>query len=320
MFSFISNLKIRTKLFIAFSIVILIGIIAIVINIQIFNSINQKTDYIFGQIDPVRLAAFDLHESFDKDIRAIEEFGNGYAKADETEGVVSMNEDKIAEDIKTIEKSGFVAKAETESLKAILARDEVEDEKVFAARENEKINTKQHIVSPEAQKALEGFDSVSTEVSDAIDRVFEHIATYKANKIKELNIEVTKSKIIVVEAFALSVIVSFFVSLFVVISLSNAIRNIKNAASKMSEGDFSQRITNKSNDELGRVARTLNQMAESIQKSQSDLESVNFNLKEKLDELEKFQRLTIGRELVMADLKDEIKRLGGGSKRKFNKR
>jgi hypothetical protein len=46
-----------------------------------------------------------------------------------------------------------------------------------------------------------------------------------------------------------------------------------------------------------------------LQGMKEQLEKTNFDLREKIDELEKMSRLTTGRELRMVELKKEINRL-----------
>jgi len=113
----------------------------------------------------------------------------------------------------------------------------------------------------------------------------------------------------------------------------------------VSGGDLSARTDIKSRDEIGQLAKIFNEMLSSIQQSQKELKetdeelrSVNERLEErvtertselealkadlenmvreqteelksKLDELERFKKLTVGRELQMLELKKEIARL-----------
>ena len=111
-------------------------------------------------------------------------------------------------------------------------------------------------------------------------------------------------------------IISAFLGLFLAQIITRPLKKMVMVVKSMAEGDLTQRVDIKSKDEFGVLASNFNAMANQIDNSEKDLkqsseqlQTTNVNLKEKLDELEKFQRLTIGRELVMADLKDEIKEL-----------
>ncbi|MEK9154837.1 MAG: methyl-accepting chemotaxis protein [Patescibacteria group bacterium] len=145
--------------------------------------------------------------------------------------------------------------------------------------------------------------------------------------------------------FILSGFLVVFLSLLMIILLSQLLlrelKSVSDAADKISEGDLSARIKTKSKDEIGRLAIVFNKMLDKIENSRLELEKVNSSLtekvkgktselemaknslerevseqtvqlKEKLSELEKFKKLTIGRELKMIELKKKIEELEKG--------
>src|ERR1035437_10262813 len=123
------RIGIRTKIFLAFSAVIFISLLAIVYNFITLSSLLTQSNHIFKIIDPATEAAHDLQQSFNVDIHAIEGYGNGYTSdAGATEAIVSPAEDRIQADIKTIEESTLVPQNNTAKLKDILSRDETVDE------------------------------------------------------------------------------------------------------------------------------------------------------------------------------------------------
>lgn len=127
------------------------------------------------------------------------------------------------------------------------------------------------------------------------------------------------------------------------------ISKIKKGLNVIKKGDLSYRIALKSKDEIGDMARGVNEMTEKLEESYRDLEEkvkertieleeakksleikvlnrtrelkdLNVSLdaqvkertkdlQERLEELEKFRKLTVGRELRMAVLKEEIAKL-----------
>jgi len=129
----------------------------------------------------------------------------------------------------------------------------------------------------------------------------------------------------------------------------NPIVEIKKGLEKIGSGKLDYRIIPRSNDEIGDLALGLNEMAEKLEKTYETLEekvrertaeleelktsleirvqartrelkelaeSLEEKVKErtkelqkKIEELEKFQKMAIGRELKMVELKEEIKRL-----------
>lgn len=313
--------NIRTKLLISFFFIILVSILATVLNIWLLSSMQQKANHIFNLIDPVENAAYDLRQSFNVDIRAIEEYGNGFAEVDETETIVHAAEDKIAADIKEIERSGFVPKEYTNQLKKALEEDEVQDEKVFTLKEKEDNKTSKAMVSADLRSALIAFDEASGRVSKVIDEILNHLAKHRTEKINELQHTVGSSRLYIVSAFAASILVSFFIALITSYVLSKSVKKVRDAALKMSQGDFLQRTDIKSRDEIGELGKVFNQMAENIAKSQENLEKNDkelsenneileeqgLKLKDQLEQLRKFQRVTIDREMKMIALKEKLK-------------
>jgi methyl-accepting chemotaxis protein len=87
----------------------------------------------------------------------------------------------------------------------------------------------------------------------------------------------------------------------------------RNAANNISNGKLDTRVSIKSQDEIGELATTFNNMASEMDQSHGDLEQKVTERTQKLDqkvkELEKFKEVTVDRELRMIELKKEIKRL-----------
>ncbi len=72
--------------------------------------------------------------------------------------------------------------------------------------------------------------------------------------------------------YMMSVLVSFVIALVVMLFLSRKItapiRKIGTAAQQLAAGDFTQRVDICSNDEIGQLAKTFNEMADSLEKSE----------------------------------------------------
>lgn len=129
-------------------------------------------------------------------------------------------------------------------------------------------------------------------------------------------------------------LISFYFSKGVTQPLERLIKG----AIVIGEGDLKHRIEIKTGDEIEELGRAFNQMAEGLRRYQATLEESKTileikikartrelkelaesldeqvkqrtkELQEKINELEKFQRLTIGREIRMIELKKEIKKL-----------
>ena len=119
---------------------------------------------------------------------------------------------------------------------------------------------------------------------------------------------------------------------------TKALKNLVRVAEKASTGDLKERVTVKSKDELGYLAKVFNQMLGNLEESGIRLKEVNAGLeqrvvertkelneakaglektveqrtaelKEKLADLERFEKMAVGRELRMTELKEEIEML-----------
>ena len=154
------------------------------------------------------------------------------------------------------------------------------------------------------------------------------------------NVETIIKKSIVQNA-VISFSVLFLVLLifyFVFRSITNPLKKINMACQKVGEGNLDVKIDVKSKTEIGELATTFNEMIKELKKSQSALEEAKTTLEikvqsrtqelkeltkeqdetikektkqlqERVVELEKFQKLTIGRELKMIEQKKEIEKL-----------
>lgn len=97
---------------------------------------------------------------------------------------------------------------------------------------------------------------------------------------------------------------------------TGVIRNVEKlsqAALKIAEGDFSQRVGVQSQDEIGALANTMNYMAEHLGSLYHNLEGAvagrTKELNERLQELERFNKAMIQREYRVKELKEEVQAL-----------
>ncbi len=120
------------------------------------------------------------------------------------------------------------------------------------------------------------------------------------------------SMILIIFAILLSIIFSK--------TIVTPIVTIKNATKKIIQGNLDYQLNLKSKDEIGELASVFNQMTCDLKKSRVQLEEYSKNLENTIkertkelqsrnEELEKFNKLTVGRELRMIDLKKKIKEL-----------
>ncbi len=164
------------------------------------------------------------------------------------------------------------------------------------------------------------------------DPVVEFIAPARAmeEKIKEAVNKANKEIILSVQLcifnFFLFIIILFLAEFLLIIIFSRRfvkpIKKLTDYAAEIGQGNLGVKIKVKSKDEVGKLASAFSQMAQDLQKSKNELEQYSWDLegrisrrtkelKTKVEELEKFQELTVGRELKMIELKKKIKELEG---------
>ena len=111
----------------------------------------------------------------------------------------------------------------------------------------------------------------------------------------------------------IAVTVGFAVTRLITAPLSSLI----GAAEQFAKGDFGHHIDASSSDELGTLGKAFNTMSDELKRAKkreenykADLErevsEKTVELQQKIDELEEFTRLSVGRELRMVEFKREI--------------
>lgn len=114
------------------------------------------------------------------------------------------------------------------------------------------------------------------------------------------------------------------VGLLIAFSISNPIKNFSQVAKEIATGDLTKRIMLISRDEIGQLANSFNEMVDKLQQShqvledkvkertaeteeaRKQLEVINKEIQKKLEEVEKMNKLMVGRELKIIELKKEI--------------
>lgn len=94
------------------------------------------------------------------------------------------------------------------------------------------------------------------------------------------------------------------------------IRKIEEETEIIGRGDLEHQVDIKSKDEIGRLAQAINSMTKNLKNSMKETEDYKKHLEERVDELERFHKLIIGREMRMIELKRQIK----GTEKEFSQK
>jgi methyl-accepting chemotaxis protein len=134
------------------------------------------------------------------------------------------------------------------------------------------------------------------------------------------------------------IIFTAFLSFYLAEGVTKPVEQLRAGAEIIGKGNLDYQIKLKTGDEIEELAKSFNRMAEDLKKSRASLEETKTvleikvaartrelrelaenldgqvkqrtkELREKVRELERFNRLAVGRELKMIELKKEIERL-----------
>jgi len=87
------------------------------------------------------------------------------------------------------------------------------------------------------------------------------------------------------------------------------LKELTTLCQKVRKGDFKVRTKIQSKTEIGELAQSFNAMTKDLSEYRSALEEKTKELQKRVEELERFHRVTVGRELKMVELKKEIAKL-----------
>ncbi len=331
------NLKIRAKLLIGFmTIALLVGVVGL-ISINNFKIISEPFEKAREEFVPAVLAIENMRHSSGRMTLALykyllydkEEYKIGFEVAvTEAAEILELYESAEAgEEAKIIESFEQHIAALSN-----LGRQIIQLKEQGGAKE---------AVLLEGEKFHEAHQLFQIALGEEIDRDYEDLAQVFTEVERTVDQGVRAILFAAVFIFALAIVLGYFISR----SISKPILGIRDAAAKIAQGDIDVTIKPRSNDEIGELAVTFNKMIKDLERSRSALEeakvvleikvrartkelkdlseSLEQQVKERtkeiqgrMNELERFQKLVIGRELKMIELKKELKKL----KKEFKKK
>lgn len=177
---------------------------------------------------------------------------------------------------------------------------------------------------PECQKTSHAFENGCLSLFKQIFLDGEIIGTvYLQDNMQLASSMLTRNVVVAVVTLLLVLAIAYFIASKLQKVVSGPILNLAEVAKNVSEKkDYSTRAIKQSNDEVGRLIDTFNEMLEQIQQRDSELVSAKEQLEIRVQErtaelsaaneqLKRFNKLAVGRELRMVELKKEINALLG---------
>jgi methyl-accepting chemotaxis protein len=170
-----------------------------------------------------------------------------------------------------------------------------------------------------------GFQSVKGIAGDEAISSFVELGTPDWAVVVELPVkEAYKSLMLEVyvalATLVVNLLIIFIGSLFLSKKIIKPIRALKDATRRISQGDLGVKIETKSENEIGELASDFNEMVarlkelydtleKKVSERTAELVESKKELEKKIEEMERFNKLTIGREEKIIELKEEIRRL-----------
>lgn len=121
---------------------------------------------------------------------------------------------------------------------------------------------------------------------------------YVTSDLKDIYQSLNESKMMIIKATVLAIFISIFFGFFMASSITEPIRDVTAKAKKMAEGDFTQHVEIKSNDEIGQLANMFNILTDELQRNISQI----FKEKSKMETI--FNYMADG--LLVIDVKGNI--------------
>jgi len=98
-------------------------------------------------------------------------------------------------------------------------------------------------------------------------------ALYLKSDLEQKYREINDIALIFVTASLIAIMISIIVSVLIARSITQPIEEMREQALRIARGDYSRKVADKANDELGQLAVSFNQLAERIEETQEAMES-----------------------------------------------
>ncbi|MBQ0767829.1 MAG: HAMP domain-containing protein [Bizionia sp.] len=285
-------MKIRHKLILAFSILILTLLAEIILNQVISNRATTTYETIQSRISPV-INILNQYKAINKELNLLTtnriNGDNQTSTYNEVRGIVEVELTYIQTEL--IFHKGNLPK---ESENIVLMNSLIKDTEKLISTATEFNNLLAHKKEFEAnyEQAKAIHDNEILSLNRAIDlninhlnlnykRVFDAYNSELSNNLKSV------SKIILITGI-LGIVLAIIITIQITYSISGPIYKLKKAALKMSKGNLDERIFIKGNNELADLGNSFNNMSAALKKSFNEQEKQIEKIKSVNKELEQF--------------------------------
>jgi methyl-accepting chemotaxis protein len=148
-------------------------------------------------------------------------------------------------------------------------------------------------------------DKILSQTEDMSHSASEALEQLTKNTTDEIN-DVKKILIITI---LISLLIGIIIAFTLTQSITNPVRKLLEATRMIASGKLGTTVSYSDRTELGELAENFNTMSIGLGKRSSELEEKSSELKKRIDELEEFYDMAVGRELRMKQLKEEIDKL-----------
>ncbi len=253
--SFLSNMKIRTKILGCFAIIIFLGIVQGIISIKSLKGTAQEVDELNNHADNVIIPINDLKAEF----RSLRIYAIRLSTCEpkdiaEYKGKIATSKKEVTDSIKKLEAASNSETVDLlEKILANLKGYESSYEHIYKvcddADQSKYQPSKQHYILKYTRDEMKQYGDGTDEL---VEKLLE-ISHKKTNAIRS-NVQSETSVTPIVVFTILNIIIAILFTSYLSKSISHRTANLANAANHVAEGDLTVEVEEGSNDEIGKVA------------------------------------------------------------------